>query len=147
MSRVQFPVGDVFVEFEGNSGHAPGHPETLTASVRAKTAKGRPARREHVSFSVKRSAVLKFALQMLELSEQMLPESLFLESGVIGVSNALPALTGIDAEEQRALERILGKTRPLDVAARAMDRYENLRRHVNYPALKGGACSGVARLG
>lgn len=130
MSRVLFPLGDVLLEFEGDDGHIKAHPQTLTASVRAKTAKGRPGHRQHVSFHIDRSTVLKFALQMLELSDQMLPESLFLESTVIGASVALPRVTGHDDEERRALARICNGIPPMRTAAQAMSRLENLRKRM-----------------
>jgi hypothetical protein len=130
-TQISFPIGSAFMTVEDGSGVSNSHPDYVSVAMREKTANGKPGRRIAVNFSVRRAAVFKLALQLLELADRMMPETTFQESRVVGDGDRMPALVGRDDQERAALLRLLPQDRdPLAIGKAASVRYDNLKARI-----------------
>jgi hypothetical protein len=91
--HVKFPIGNQFFAIEAGSGYAAAHPDSVTVAIRERTAKSTPGRRVAADFTVRRAELTDLGLQILELAQNMSPETLWQESGAVGVAHGrLPRL-------------------------------------------------------
>ncbi|CAE6847341.1 hypothetical protein R75461_07307 [Paraburkholderia nemoris] len=131
-TQLKFPIGSAFLTIEDRGGYVSGHPDYVTVAIREKTARGKAGRRIAVNFAVRRTAVFKLALQLLELADRMMPKTVWQESAAVGDGNKMPALVGYDDHERAALARLLPSDNddPLSIGKGARGRYDNLKDRV-----------------
>jgi len=121
--HIRFPVGDLFFVVEGGSGYADAHPDSMTVALRERTAKSTPGRRVAVNFIARRAELMNLGLQLLELAQNMSPETLWHEKqerGGVGLPALAPSrgsqlVTVMDPEQK------IRETR---------DRYQNLKQRI-----------------
>lgn len=125
-ANIKLRIGGTWFCVEEGTGYAPEHPDYVTICLRESKPNKQPGRRTAADFAVKRSTVLRLALDLLELADRMTPETTWSSSQTVGDSGQPPMVVNF-GEVDRALLEWLHPDAPLNLARHAYAGVEKLR--------------------
>jgi hypothetical protein len=125
-ANIKFPVGGAWFCVEDGTGYSDEHPDYVTFCLRESRPNKQPGRRTAVNFAVKRSRVLRLALELLELADRMTPETTWSSSQTVGDGGQPPMVLHFGEADEALLKR-LSPDAPLNFARHAYASVEKLR--------------------